>query len=75
MFWQLGKYVFRPKNWKSDWFIPALSMFGLTVFLLIWEANSRYLYNFSPIILMLASKGLMDITSKKTKENNHAVSE
>ncbi|MCL2858818.1 MAG: glycosyltransferase family 39 protein, partial [Streptococcaceae bacterium] len=75
MFWQLGKHVFRPKNWKSDWFIPALSMFGLTVFLLIWEANSRYLYNFSPIILMLASKGLMDITSKKTKENNHAVSE
>lgn len=32
--------------------------FGLTLFLMVWEARSRYLLNFSPILLLLAGSAL-----------------
>ncbi|MFC4652838.1 glycosyltransferase family 39 protein [Lactococcus nasutitermitis] len=47
----------RKKNWGNPWFIPALAMLGLTLFLILWEANSRYLYNFAPLMIALASLG------------------
>lgn len=56
------------KNWKTYWFILALSMIGLTGFLLIWEANSRYLYNFAPIMIILAVKGLMDYSNMRRQK-------
>jgi hypothetical protein len=52
------------KKWKSLWFILGLSMVGLTGFLLLWEANSRYLYNFAPIFLALATMGVIDFLRK-----------
>lgn len=33
-------------------------VFGIFVFLLIWETRSRYLYNFTPFFLILAADGL-----------------
>lgn len=39
-------------------------VFGLFVFLLIWETRSRYLYNFTPFFLILAADG-MDWFSQK----------
>ncbi len=36
----------------------ALSVFGLFLFLLIWETRSRYLLNFTPVFLLLAQSGL-----------------
>lgn len=53
------------KKWKTVWFILGLSMVGLTAFLLVWEANSRYLYNFAPIMLTLAILGLVDFLKSK----------
>lgn len=38
-------------------FIPLLSLFGLFLFLLIWETRSRYLINFIPIIVISAVIG------------------
>ena len=58
------------KKWKSVWFILGLSMLALTGFLLVWEANSRYLYNFAPIFLALATMGginFLNGTEKKKK--------
>lgn len=37
-----------------------LSLFGLSLFLMIWETRSRYLINFTPLMLALMSKGLLD---------------
>ena len=62
MFYEIFIAIFRKKG--SLWFVPALSMVGLTAFLLMWEANSRYLYNFAPLILMLAVMGLLDFRAK-----------
>ena len=56
------------KKWKTFWFILALSIVGLTGFLLIWEANSRYLYNFAPIIITLALQGLLDFNQRKKRK-------
>lgn len=57
------------KKHKTEWFIVGLSMVGLTGFLLLWEANSRYLYNFAPVILVLATMGLVDFINRYRREN------
>jgi hypothetical protein len=70
MFYEIGRSIKRFFQKKVDiFFIPAISMLGLSVFLLIWEANSRYLYNFAPIMLMLAVSGLLHYLQKR-KENS-----
>ncbi len=33
-------------------------LFSILIFLLIWEARSRYLYNFTPVFILLAVDGL-----------------
>ncbi len=33
-------------------------LFSIFIFLLIWEARSRYLYNFTPVFILLATDGL-----------------
>lgn len=35
-----------------------LAMFGLTLFLIIWETRSRYLFNFIPLMLIMAADGI-----------------
>ncbi|MDG6126149.1 ArnT family glycosyltransferase [Lactococcus formosensis] len=57
------------KKHKTEWFIVGLSMAGLTGFLLLWEANSRYLYNFAPIMLILATMGLVDFIQRNRRKN------
>lgn len=39
--------------------IPRAAVFGLLLFLLIWEARSRYLVNFLPLLLLCAASGLV----------------
>ena len=52
--WIMGmvfnKYL--PDNQKEFNFILSLSIFGLFLFLLIWETRSRYLINFIPLFLV-----------------------
>lgn len=36
----------------------TLAVFGLTLFLLIWETRSRYLFNFIPLMLIMAANGI-----------------
>ncbi|GBG96710.1 glycosyltransferase family 39 protein [Lactococcus termiticola] len=58
MWYEIGLSLWRKR--KTEWFILGLAVVGLAGFLLIWEANSRYLYNFTPIMVALASMGLVD---------------
>lgn len=37
--------------------LPAVAMLGMLLFLLLWEARSRYMFSFTPIVLLLAACG------------------
>lgn len=50
------KGVSKAKITWSDLF--EIILFGMTLFLLIWESNSRYLLSFSPFIFMVAINGM-----------------
>lgn len=44
-----------------------ITIFGIFLFLLIWESKPRYLYNFTPFFLMSAAYGLISIVQKLPK--------
>lgn len=44
-----------------------VALFGLTAFLMIWETRSRYLLNFTPIMLALAANNLVYTGDKITE--------
>jgi len=46
--------------------IGRLSMFGLLLFLLMWETRSRYMLNYIPIYILITISGIIDL-SKNTK--------
>ncbi|MDR0298391.1 MAG: glycosyltransferase family 39 protein [Streptococcaceae bacterium] len=69
MWYEIGLSIWKKR--QTEGFILGLSMIGLTGFLLIWEANSRYLYNFAPIMLALAICGLIDFLARKKKGGKH----
>ena len=37
--------------------IPAVALFGILFFLLLWETRARYLFGFAPVIMLLAAAG------------------
>jgi hypothetical protein len=39
-------------------FLIRLSVFGLALFLLIWETRSRYLINFLPLFVLMSADGM-----------------
>lgn len=43
---------------QTDAFVPLLCVFGLFIFLMVWEANPRYITNFIPMIFIAASAGI-----------------
>ena len=36
-----------------------VAFFGATLFLMLWEARSRYLFGFVPVLLLLAARGVI----------------
>lgn len=53
------------KNNKNNLNYVFLTLFGLLIFLLIWEDSSRYLITYIPLILLCTIYGLDDIIKKK----------
>ncbi len=45
---------------KEEIRILILSILGMTIFLLLWEARSRYIYSLIPILVILASMSLKE---------------
>ncbi len=43
-----------------------LALFGLTLFLLMWETRSRYLFNFIPLMLIMSANGI-DFAAERFK--------
>ncbi len=50
---------------KKDTYVtmPALSLIGIIMFLLMWEARSRYILNFLPVFVLMAVSGIKSIFS------------
>ena len=46
------------KKRRFDLAIPCIAFLGLLIFEMIWEARSRYLFNFSPLILLISVCGM-----------------
>ena len=51
-------FLFRKEDQGRKGFIIMLSLVGLTLFELIFEARARYLYCYVPLYLLLGSWGL-----------------
>ncbi len=49
-----------------------LAVFGLFLFLLIWETRSRYLINFVPIFILLGLDGIAGFTGRESGEKEEA---
>lgn len=49
--------------------ILRLSFVGIVLFILIFEARSRYLYNYLPILILLATTGCYDLIKHISKYN------
>lgn len=47
--------------------IPQLSVFGLMLFLMMWETNARYIVNFIPMIYVSAAMGMDMLFGKMSK--------
>lgn len=55
------------KKRERNILIFDIMLFGIFLFLLIWECNSRYLYSFIPIMVMSASYGYSEVLKEKKK--------
>lgn len=51
-------YTVKSKNENSILTIAKLSIFGLLIFLLIWETRSRYMLNFIPVYILVGVSGI-----------------
>lgn len=55
---------------KHDFTVFRIALFGIVMFLLIWENRSRYLVNFIPLFLMCAGVGLIPQIKEKKKQKD-----
>lgn len=66
--------ILKKKEYKSEKTILLIAMYGLIVFLLLWENRSRYILTMLPIFILLGIDGIEYIENKITKrqeEINH----
>lgn len=63
----IGSFKRRYKNIK-ELAVFRLAVFGLALFLLVWETNSRYLVNFLPLIAVLSVPVLWQIAPQITNK-------
>ena len=55
------KAILSRKNDKDDYSVMYLSLLGLFLFEMLFEARARYLYTYVPIFIMVGSLGLSDL--------------
>ncbi len=63
--------MFHPKNPEKD--MMLLSVVGLTLFELLFEARARYLFTYVPIYILLALYGLQFIKTKLERKTKNEV--
>lgn len=45
-----------------------IALFGIFIFFMIWETRSRYLFNFTPVMLLIVASGIENFSKLFTKE-------
>lgn len=55
---------------RDEPFVPQLSVFGLFLFLLMWETSARYIQNYMPLLFLSALSGLKSIHSLQVRRRN-----
>ena len=43
-------------------------VFGMVIFFLIWETNARYPFNFTPLLMLLATEGTFGLSERLTEK-------
>lgn len=61
-------YIFRKKEYEKDDTFLMIAIFGLAVFLLLWENRSRYLLTYVPIMIILETNGIENISNIEFKK-------
>lgn len=51
----------RRRGQRQPLFVGRLAMLGMTIFMMIWECNSRYLVAFLPLMILLAAEGFVSL--------------
>lgn len=51
------------KTRRREGAIVTIAVFGLMLFMMLWEARGRYIFNFVPLVLLLAADGAHRVTS------------
>ena len=46
---------------QMEYLIPELAVFGLLLFLMMWETNARYIVNYIPMIYVAAVFGMAQV--------------
>ena len=49
------------KNKDLSALMPAMSLIGVTIFLLLWEARARYILNFLPLFILMTVFGIKQL--------------
>lgn len=65
----LSILVFKRKEYEDVFFVMILSIIGLTIFLAVFEAHSRYLFTYSPIFMIISLLGLYELARPNKKES------
>lgn len=65
---QIFSQLFSPRKWGNPWGFLMIAVFGLSVFLILWEANSRYLFSFLPLMVAIAVYQLNQLQLKNYGE-------
>lgn len=58
---------FQKKVEEQTMLVGRIAVFGLFLFLTIWECNSRYLFTVVPVIILVASDGIFLLLDKITE--------
>lgn len=59
--------ILRKRNFESDDVFLFITIFGIAIFLMLWENRSRYILTVLPIMLILMVRGI-DLLSKISKK-------
>lgn len=61
-----GFAAFRRRKYEATSWL-RITMFGVFIFFSVWEANPRYLFNFTPLYILLATEGVSELAALKRK--------
>ena len=64
--------LFKEKTVDFMSFTSLLSIVGITLFIMLFEARARYLYNFVPIFILLCSSGIYNFSKNFGKKKKDA---